>query len=269
MQDARVLNPPQVEGHVAAALLSDDQGMPYTPLTKRALDLSFEAHRDQRDKSGRPYVYHPFHLADQMRDETSACVALLHDVVEDGHYSLEDLRRAGMTDEVVAGVAALTHDLAVPYLTYVMGLRANPVARVVKLADLRHNANLSRLDEVTDKDRRRRVRYLMEQAVLCDDADVFDDVLGELLWHKRIPLDDQGLHVLSVFYDVDGAWRYLSYDAGAEACERCLFDVAYADALARELGGPSLLDALARSGPDAIVDALARAGVPLQHSFGA
>ena len=65
--------------------------MIYTPLTKKALKISFKAHKDQVDKSGLPYVYHPFHLAEQMNDEYSTCVALLHDVVEDTDISLDDL----------------------------------------------------------------------------------------------------------------------------------------------------------------------------------
>ena len=55
--------------------------MLYTPLTKKALKLSFAAHKDQLDKSGMPYVYHPFHVAEQMETEETVAVALLHDVI--------------------------------------------------------------------------------------------------------------------------------------------------------------------------------------------
>ena len=61
--------------------------MIYTPMTKTALKLCFEAHRDQTDKSGMPYVFHPFHLAEQMSDEKTTVVALLYDVIEDTDYS--------------------------------------------------------------------------------------------------------------------------------------------------------------------------------------
>ena len=57
--------------------------MIYTALTKKALKLCFEAHRDQTDKSGMPYVFHPFHLAEQMHTEETVIAALLHDVAED------------------------------------------------------------------------------------------------------------------------------------------------------------------------------------------
>ncbi len=69
--------------------------MIYTELTKKALRLCFEAHKDQLDKSGLPYVFHPFHLAEQMDAEETVCVALLHDVVEDTDYTLEDLIAMG------------------------------------------------------------------------------------------------------------------------------------------------------------------------------
>ncbi|MDD7260133.1 MAG: GTP pyrophosphokinase, partial [Eubacteriales bacterium] len=69
--------------------------MIYTALTKRAMKLCFAAHREQTDKSGLPYVLHPVHLAEQMPDEESTVVALLHDVVEDTPYTLEDLAQLG------------------------------------------------------------------------------------------------------------------------------------------------------------------------------
>ncbi|MBO4220475.1 MAG: hypothetical protein J5933_06090 [Clostridia bacterium] len=122
--------------------------MIYTELTKKALKLSFEAHREQTDKSGMPYVYHPFHVAEQMDTEVKTAVALLHDVVEDTDYSLDDIRSLGFPDEVTEALELLTHDDSVPYMEYVGSVSKNPVARAVKLADLRHNSDLSRFDDV-------------------------------------------------------------------------------------------------------------------------
>ena len=67
--------------------------MIYTDMTKKALKLSFEAHKDQVDKSGIPYVYPPYHLAEQMTDENTTIVALLHDVAEDTDITVEDIRK--------------------------------------------------------------------------------------------------------------------------------------------------------------------------------
>ncbi len=133
--------------------------MIYTELTKKALKLCFEAHKDQVDKTGMPYVFHPFHLAEQMKDEISVTCALLHDVVEDTDYTPDDLRSMGFPEEVLTVLALLTHDESVPYMTYVEALSKHPIARQVKLADLRHNSDLSRLDEVDERAKERQKKY--------------------------------------------------------------------------------------------------------------
>ena len=133
--------------------------MIYTEQTKKALRLCYEAHAGQLDKSGLPYVFHPFHLAEQMPDEDSSVAALLHDVAEDTAYTLEDLRAMGFLPRALEALALLTHDPAEPYLDYVARVKDNPTARRVKLADLRHNSDLSRLEQVTEKDRERVAKY--------------------------------------------------------------------------------------------------------------
>ena len=133
--------------------------MLYTAKTKQAIKLCFEAHKDQLDKSGLPYVFHPFHLAEQMTEENTVVAALLHDVVEDTPYTFDDLLAMGFGEEVVAALRLLTHDDAVPYMDYVANIKANPIARAVKLADLRHNSDLSRLDTVDEKALRRCEKY--------------------------------------------------------------------------------------------------------------
>ena len=120
--------------------------MIYTPLTKKALRLCFDAHKEQVDKTGMPYVFHPFHLAEQMTDEVSTVCALLHDVVEDTDYTLEDLSKMGYPSEVIDVLRLLTHDPEVPYFDYVKAISVNPIAKQVKLADLAHNSDLSRMD---------------------------------------------------------------------------------------------------------------------------
>ena len=119
--------------------------MIYTEQTKKALKLCFEAHKEQVDKSGMPYVFHPFHLAEQMKDEVTCTVALLHDVVEDTHYTLEDLRAMGFEAAVIDALTLLTHDPKEPYMDYVARIKDNPVAKAVKLADLKHNSDRTRL----------------------------------------------------------------------------------------------------------------------------
>lgn len=142
--------------------------MIYTEQTKKALLLCFTAHRDQMDKSGMPYVFHPFHLAEQMQDEETTVTALLHDVVEDTDYTLQDLQEMGFSPAVLEALALLTHDDAVPYMEYVFALKKNPIAKAVKLADLRHNSDLTRLDCIDDAARRRVEKYRAAIALLLE-----------------------------------------------------------------------------------------------------
>ena len=121
--------------------------MIYTPLTKRALKLCFETHKDQMDKTGMPYVFHPFHLAEQMTDEFTTVCALLHDVVEDSDCTFEDLEEMGFPARVLDALKLLTHNPEVPYMNYVLALKQNPIAKTVKIADLKHNSDLSRMDK--------------------------------------------------------------------------------------------------------------------------
>ena len=140
--------------------------MIYTTFTKKALRISFNAHKNQLDKSGMPYVYHPFHVAEQMKDEYSTCVALLHDVVEDTDITLDELKSNGFPDEVIEALLLMTHSDDVPYLDYIRNLKDNPIARKVKSADLAHNSDLSRLDVVDEKAVERVNKYKQAMLIL-------------------------------------------------------------------------------------------------------
>lgn len=120
--------------------------MYYSSLVKKACDIMYEAHKDDRDKGGYPYVFHPFFLATQMEDEASACVALLHDVIEDhgDRYSFAYLADAGFGEEILSALRLLTHEKDVPYVDYVKKIAQDPIAAKVKLADLRHNLDSRR-----------------------------------------------------------------------------------------------------------------------------
>ena len=140
--------------------------MIYTDKTKKAMKLCYEAHKDQVDKTGVPYVFHPFHVAEQMTSEASTIVALLHDVVEDTDYTLDDIAAAGFGKDIVEAVALMTHEDDVPYLDYVAKLKDNPIAREVKLADLAHNSDQSRLGEIDEETGQRLEKYKKAIALL-------------------------------------------------------------------------------------------------------
>ncbi|MBQ5488089.1 MAG: GTP pyrophosphokinase [Clostridia bacterium] len=143
--------------------------MIYTDATKKAMRVCFAAHKDQLDKSGLPYVFHPFHLAEQMPDEDTTVTALLHDVAEDSEIRLDDLRKMGFNERVMNALSLLTHDPAVPYMDYVRALKSDPVAKAVKLADLAHNSDLSRLDDPCESDIERAKKYAEAIALLTAD----------------------------------------------------------------------------------------------------
>lgn len=134
----------------------------YTDLTKKALLISFNAHKDQCDKSGMPYAYHPYHVAEQMKTEITTCVALLHDVVEDTDITLDDLRAQGFPNEVINALSLLTHKKNVPYMDYIKAIKENPIATEVKLADLEHNSDYTRIgkfESLTEADKKRLDKY--------------------------------------------------------------------------------------------------------------
>lgn len=196
--------------------------MIYTEKTKRAIKLCFKAHEGQFDKGGLPYAHHPLHLAEQMDDEDSTIVALLHDVVEDTEYTLNDIKGMSFGDAVVEALALLTHDLSVPYFEYVKSIVNNPIAKKVKLADLRHNSDITRLNhEPTAKDRERLDKYMLAKIILENDV----------TYNYEEPTYDEVAHVKDSILSVSRE-RYKSFLVGfhygmiaAEAFLRNQFEI--------------------------------------------
>lgn len=194
--------------------------MQYTPMIRKALILSFEAHKHQKDQSGVPYIFHPLHLAEQMETEDEICTALLHDVVEDSDWTLEDLHREGFPQNVCEALSAMTHDADTPYMTYILRLRSNPLAKKVKQADLIHNMDLSRLNQVTEYALRRQQKYRIALSILQDDP--YDPVTH--CFRKTIPLDNSSQLLLSVYYKKntpDETARVLKYQILLYETNRC------------------------------------------------
>lgn len=132
--------------------------MIYTEITKLALNTAYKAHEGQLDRSGIPYIFHPYHLAEQMETEETCAVALLHDVVEDTDTTLDDLRKIGFPERIIEGVSLMTHDKGEDYFEYVRKIKGT-VAEPVKRADLRHNSDLTRLACPGEADHKRIEKY--------------------------------------------------------------------------------------------------------------
>lgn len=121
-------------------------------LLQKAIDLAARAHRAAEDPPGEPYIVHPMRVLlavsqahDAAQDEPLRCVAVLHDTIERGGLTADDLRKAGMPKKVVRAVELLTHRDDVSYADYVVALAGDELARRVKLADLLDNADLRRV----------------------------------------------------------------------------------------------------------------------------
>ena len=142
--------------------------MIYTNLTKKALKISFEAHKDQFDKSGIPYVYHPYEVASGFHTEDEVCVALLHDVVEDTDMTFDDLAQEGFGEKIIDALKLLTHYDDTPYFEYIKAIKQNPLASAVKLADLKHNSTRSRMNKITEWDKKRYQKYAIAMKILTE-----------------------------------------------------------------------------------------------------
>lgn len=129
-----------------------------TRLTRKAMIIAYEAHKNQVDKSGVPYIYHPIHVAEQMDTENECIIALLHDVVEDTNVTFKQLGEV-FSKEIIDILKLLTKKKDIDYYEYINKVKENTVARKVKIADIEHNLDRSRLDIITDKDIKREEKY--------------------------------------------------------------------------------------------------------------
>ncbi len=126
-----------------------------------AIALASKKFVNKYDKGGQPYILHCLHVMSKMDmdDHELMSIAVLHDIVEDTDITLGLLRSLGYSDRVVWGVQALTHDKEVPYMEYIKKISFNPDARLVKIADLRHNSDIMRMKGLRKKDFERLEKY--------------------------------------------------------------------------------------------------------------
>jgi (p)ppGpp synthase/HD superfamily hydrolase len=130
-------------------------------LLGKMLVIATNAHAGQFDRGGRPYILHPLKVMHYLKcdDEELQCMALGHDLIEDTDVTYKQLREAGMTERIIAGISALTKQPGETYDEYKQNVFANRDAMLVKLCDLRHNTDIRRLKGVTDKDIERIAKY--------------------------------------------------------------------------------------------------------------
>lgn len=127
----------------------------------KMLVIATNAHADQFDLGGRPYILHPLKVMHYLKtdDEELMCIALGHDIIEDTSVTAQDLITAGMSGRVVAGILLLSKRFGQSYEDYKTAVMSSRDAMLVKMADLRHNTDIRRLRGVSQKDSDRITKY--------------------------------------------------------------------------------------------------------------
>ncbi|WP_138158789.1 HD domain-containing protein [Peptoniphilus catoniae] len=133
----------------------------------KALFVAIKAHKGQRDKGGKPYIFHPIKVALNVSGYSQRIVALLHDVIEDSNYKLGDLKF--LKEDEKEALILLTRVDKQDYFDYIKSIRTNSIARSVKLADLDQNMNLKRLKIVSCEDLKRREKYEKARKILLSE----------------------------------------------------------------------------------------------------
>ena len=146
--------------------------MTKTATVEDAISIAAQAHKGQKDKAGAPYLLHPLRMMMRMTSEAAMMAAVLHDVVEDTDWTLERLRQEGFSDEVLEAVDCLTHREGESYEEFVARVRANPMARQVKIADLEDNMNIRRMSRLGAKDLERLEKYHRAWCVLTSAGNI-------------------------------------------------------------------------------------------------
>jgi (p)ppGpp synthase/HD superfamily hydrolase len=138
---------------------------------EKALRIAARAHEGQKDKLGMPYILHPLRVMAAVSGEEAQIVAILHDVIGGTPATIDDLRRAGFSKRILAAILSITHRKDESYATYIIGCKANDIARQVKLSDLTDNTRLDRMLLRPDQDERDVAlirRYLLSYKFLTD-----------------------------------------------------------------------------------------------------
>ncbi|AMN33762.1 TPA: HD domain-containing protein [Clostridium perfringens] len=126
---------------------------------EKAIKLASIKHYGQRDKSNKPYIFHLLYVMNNLDDLKAKIVGVLHDILEDTDVTRNDLLNYGFSEEIIHSVEVLTKSKNQEYMEYIENIKSNNIARKVKIIDLKHNMDLTRLSEISDKDLKRNIKY--------------------------------------------------------------------------------------------------------------
>ena len=141
-------------------------------MTRKAFDIVSKAFDGVLDKGGKPYIGHLIRVANgvlgnSLIRESLTVVGLLHDLIEDTHWTEEDLRKE-FPDNIVDAVVAMTKVDGISYDDYIDGVMANELATYVKVSDLKDNMDVTRLKELGDYEIKRLKKYHATYIKLSD-----------------------------------------------------------------------------------------------------
>lgn len=132
----------------------------YSEKVKKAALIAYNAHKDQSDKGGYPYIMHPIHIAEQMETEDETIAALLHDVIEDTDIGFDYLKKEGFSDTVINCLKILTKDPNEDYMDYIRKIKkTGGIALKIKKADMTHNMIAERISKKIQSDESRMEKY--------------------------------------------------------------------------------------------------------------
>lgn len=153
-----------------AKLIETDNGSFFVKQNDNMLELAIRiavnAHTNQFDKGGNPYILHPLHVMSQMDTEDEKIIAVLHDVIEDTDITAQDLLDWGFSEDIVMDIVLLSRDKNQDYEQYIYAIKKSQRAKKVKLADMRHNSDLSRMHVVEEKHLKMIKKYHWAMTVL-------------------------------------------------------------------------------------------------------
>ncbi|MBN7576128.1 MULTISPECIES: HD domain-containing protein [Clostridium] len=128
-------------------------------MLEKAIRIAAKAHEGQVDKGGKPYILHPLRLMLSRTSQEEMICAVLHDVIEDTDITIDYLKNEGFSEEILSALDALTRRHNETYDGFIERIITNSLACEIKLADLKDNMNLSRIENPSQKDHERIKKY--------------------------------------------------------------------------------------------------------------
>ena len=128
-------------------------------MLEKAINIAVQAHHGQVDKAGAPYILHLLRVMLRMNDETEMVVGVLHDIIEDTHWTAADLEAERFPPEVVRVIRLLSKSNSESYEAFIARLAPDPLARRVKITDLEDNMDIRRVTSLSEEDWARLTKY--------------------------------------------------------------------------------------------------------------